>query len=365
MAEKNFSKIYNIIQESYNSLKDIDDSVQKAENTYLYVKEEMKKLIDADNFDDKNFEDILKQAIKLKKFKEKLIFINENIQNCFESSQLTIEETEETKEGVNSMNNIQNTTTNTESLNVFYITDNLNGIKNPCGYELNDKCFVETTDWQDFYVKICQYFNSLDSEKFKSCDFIIKSNIDDPNLKHVPVELSNDICIESNLRKWRIQEKIKRLLQEYNINIKNLKIYSEYYSKNDRNSKRIDIENYDIDTNNPHYVNEHFSSTLPKGYKLLDFPIEKCFTWMDLYVSFCNKILSLNKDKIDDISELLITRNGVKHLSKNIEDIKSPKAIGNGMYIETVTNTSDKIKHIQKILKYLNIDESEFKIYLQ
>ena len=105
--------------------------------------------------------------------------------------------------------------------------------KRPYAFIIEKHAFTNTTTWKDIYVQFCRYLSNKDSNKLSQLadnpDFFSKQNRKYYSADHatlrVPALIMKDFYIETNLSARDTAERIKFLLQYYDISKDELCVY--------------------------------------------------------------------------------------------------------------------------------------------
>lgn len=144
----------------------------------------------------------------------------------------------------------------------------------------------------------------------------------------------------------------------------------EYDNKNEvEQSEEGDISDYDeysVDTNIPHNLQEDFRFKRPHAFELQG-KLVNVSTWREMLISTCNLLHKINPDIFKSfVTDKSMSWGNTYNFAKDKSLLREPTLIkGSKVYIET---SKDSIAVKQLIIRMLNkygIDISEYKVYLR
>lgn len=128
----------------------------------------------------------------------------------------------------------------------------------------------------------------------------------------------------------------------------------------------ISHNNYEVNVNEPHNLNECFRFKRPFAFQLKNH-YQKAHTWKELLVKTCTHLYYLHPDKFTLLTEGNSMQWGnTFNFSKVKKNIREPIIIGDsGIYIETAKDSTGTRQLIIKMLNAFDIDIEEYKVFLR
>ena len=129
-------------------------------------------------------------------------------------------------------------------------------------------------------------------------------------------------------------------------------------------NERIILE---LDRAKAHSLDEEYSYKRPYAFILCGEAYTDIVTWVSMYMLVCDLLSQRNPTRFAALPDNpnFIHRRDNRDFSRNPDDLRVPKMLPNGIYVETNHSANSIVKRIGQLLDTFGIERSEFAIYLR
>ena len=200
---------------------------------------------------------------------------------------------------------------------------------------------------------------------------MINSTMEDINIKMNKAFSNRDfLAIEkySNLAKQAndYENKLDEIIDFLDIDYGKSQLVNETVDTGKPTEKSIpNYEEYRVDSNIEHSLNENFTHIRPYGFKFLTDEIIEVKTWKEMLVKVSEILIDIDEEKFlsfEDMPKMHGKKN--KYFSKSKSDISGEaRKVRNKIYIETNMSSNGIRNLIVRILKEYGYGIKDFKVY--
>lgn len=122
-----------------------------------------------------------------------------------------------------------------------------------------------------------------------------------------------------------------------------------------------------LDQRTPHSLDEDFRYRRPSAFRVGDVPFNGTHTWAQVHETLCRYLRGQDTGtfaKLPDRQDFTSSK-GNRYLSRDADDLRSPKDVGSGVFLETNLSANQIRDNIRRLLEAFAIPPSEFVAYLR
>lgn len=175
---------------------------------------------------------------------------------------------------------------------------------------------------------------------------------------------------------YQFKKKFNYLLENFEKNKNDICILVSQFTgiklnEQQKEIKKEDLENHriikELNKNEPHEITEDFTFKRPTAFIFNGRAYTDLNNWTDFFIQFIECVAKTNHARLKEMAEIpsYISKQNKKYYSTIKNDLRKPKKIMNGFYVETNLSANEFAKRIIEILTQLKMRPSDITIYLR